>query len=264
MAEEERKDKKRRMPDWNRLLAPRIRRRHRRIIRDMHEEEKGQRFFGITIHSGNGKKRTGKEDMEGTEQNGDAGGAKLPEDSRENRRDEVYKEILDWVKHIVIAAAVGLLLVFFVVQRNEVIGSSMEPNLYENDQLLVEKISKLFKGGITYGDIITINAQGLDGHIGDKNIIKRVIGLPGDTIEIRDGKVWRNGVMLEEKYLTETDTSPRNELYSDLTLKDNEYYVLGDHRSVSLDSRTFGPVTKDRIIGEVLIRFYPFSEFGVP
>ena len=176
----------------------------------------------------------------------------------------MLREILDWAKHIAIAAAVGLFLVFFVVQRNEVVGSSMIPNLHEDDQLLVQKVSKLFSNGIDYGDIITINAENLYGHIGDKNIIKRVIGLPGDTIKVVDGYIYRNEVKLEEYYLDDIETAERNAEYSNVVLGETQYYVLGDNRSVSLDSRTFGPITKDRIIGEVLFRFFPFDSFGKP
>lgn len=177
---------------------------------------------------------------------------------------ELLSEVIDWIKHIGIAVIIGILLVMFVVQRNLVIGSSMEPNLYENDQLIVQKISKLYVGGIAYEDIVTINADNLLGHNGDKNIIKRVIGLPGDTIEIRNDGVYRNKVKLQEDYLHGINTSEREPQFSNVTLKENQYYVLGDNRNVSLDSRTFGPVDKSRIIGEVLIRFYPLNKFGRP
>ncbi len=176
----------------------------------------------------------------------------------------ILQEVFDWVKHIAIAVVIGLLLVMFVVQRNVVIGSSMEPNLYENDQLIVEKVSKLYNGGITYRDIITVNAEGFLGHSGDKNIIKRVIGLPGDTIEIKDSAVYRNGQKVEEPYLNGMLTNEREPNYSNVKLLENEFYVLGDNRNVSLDSRTFGPINKSRIIGEVLVRFYPLNKFGKP
>ena len=176
----------------------------------------------------------------------------------------VKQEITDWIKHILIAVVVGLLLVVFVVQRNEVVGSSMEPNLMSQDQLLVQKISKLFSSGINYGDIITIDAKGLPYHNGDNNIIKRVIGLPGDFIEIKDGYVYRNGERVEEIYLNNVDTSERKTEYSKVLLGEDEFYILGDNRPVSLDSRTFGPVERKRIVGEVLIRFYPLDHFGKP
>jgi signal peptidase I len=189
-----------------------------------------------------------------------------------NKEAEVFRkkpdfllELLDWLKYILIAVLIGLLLVVFVIQRNSVIGDSMIPNLHGNDQLLVEKVSKFFHG-IGYGDIITISTSDLKEHEGGPNIIKRVIGLPGDTIEIRDESVWRNGQKIDESaYLPAgTKTEPRSVANIRVTLGDNEYYVMGDNREVSLDSRIFGPVPLEGIIGKVLLRFYPFDQFGSP
>jgi signal peptidase I len=180
-----------------------------------------------------------------------------------SRNDTLY-ELLDWLKYILIAVLIGLLLVVFVVQRNSVIGQSMVPTLHENDQLLVEKVTKWF-GGIDYGDIITISTKNLKDHEGEPNIIKRVVGKPGDQIEIREDGVYRNGAKLAETYLPQgTETRIRNLAYVKVTLGPDQYYVLGDNREVSLDSRSFGPVGKSSIIGEVLIRFYPFKDFGKP
>ena|SRR5690554_3042389 len=180
------------------------------------------------------------------------------------KRDDWLTELLDWLKYILVAILIGLILVIFVVQRNSVIGYSMLPTLNQDDQLLVEKVSKWF-GGIHYGDIVTISTRNLPHHEEGPNIIKRVVGLPGDTIEIREGHVYRNQQILTEPYLFEgTITRPRSPLYERVILDENEYYVLGDNRDVSLDSRSFGPVSIDHIIGEVLLRFYPFDQFGVP
>jgi signal peptidase I len=189
-----------------------------------------------------------------------------------NKEAEVFRkkpdfllELLDWLKYILIAVLIGLLLVVFVIQRNSVIGDSMIPNLHGNDQLLVEKVSKFFHG-IGYGDIITISTSDLKEHEGGPNIIKRVIGLPGDTIEIRDNSVWRNGQKIDEStYLPAgTKTEPRSMANIKIKLNSDEYYVMGDNREVSLDSRTFGPVPLEGIIGKVLLRFYPFDQFGSP
>ena len=185
--------------------------------------------------------------------------------SGSGKRTSVAREIFDWVKHITIAIAIGLLLVIFVVQRNVVVGSSMEPNLYDSDQLFVQKVSKLFPSGITHGDIITVNAEGLAGHTGDRNIIKRVIGLPGDKVDINPDGVYCNGVKILEPYInSDIVTKERDPLFSHVKLGENQYYVLGDNRGVSLDSRMFGPIDKSRVIGEVLIRFYPLNKIGTP
>lgn len=181
------------------------------------------------------------------------------------KKPDLLLEILDWLKYILIAVLIGLLLVVFVIQRNSVIGDSMVPNYHQDDQLLVEKVSKLFDG-IGYSDVITIRTDGLSGHEGGPNIIKRVIGLPGDTIEIRADGVYRNGELLDESaYLPATvKTEIRDLEFAKVTLDDDEYYVLGDNRPISLDSRSFGPVRLDDVIGSVLIRFYPFEDFGKP
>ncbi|MDW7659199.1 MAG: signal peptidase I [Bacillota bacterium] len=173
-------------------------------------------------------------------------------------------ELLDWLKYILIAVLIGLLLVIFVVQRNSVIGNSMVPTLHHDDQLLVEKVSKWF-GGINYGDIVTISSSDLPQHDDGPNIIKRVVGMPGDTIEIREEGVYRNEQHLDEPYLQEgTVTRVRSLQYEKVTLGEHEYFVMGDNRDVSLDSRIFGPVPLESIIGEVLLRFYPFDQIGMP
>jgi signal peptidase I len=185
-------------------------------------------------------------------------------DTVNEKRPDILLEILDWLKYILAAILIGLLLVVFVVQRNSVVGDSMVPTLQSNDQLLVEKVSKYF-GGITYGDIITISTRDLVGHEGGPNIIKRVIGLPGDTIEIRDDGVYRNGKIVQESYLdASVETNVNDPAYAKVTLNPDQYYVLGDNRPRSLDSRSIGPITRQSIIGKVLLRFYPISEFGQP
>ncbi len=180
-------------------------------------------------------------------------------------RPDLLLELLDWLKYILIAVLIGLLLVVFVIQRNSVTGDSMMPNLQDGNQLLVEKVTKYF-AGIGYGDIVTIRTDELRHHEGSPNIIKRVVGLPGDTIEIKDMAVYRNGVLLDEtEYLSEgTVTLPHDPDYQVTLLGEDEYYVLGDNRSISLDSRIFGPVPAKYIIGEVLLRFYPLDELGLP
>lgn len=186
-------------------------------------------------------------------------------DSGGRRREfDPLMELLDWLKYILIAVLIGLILVVFVVQRNAVVGDSMQPNLHDQDQLLVEKVSKYFNG-IQYGDIITVSTKNLSGHEAGPNIIKRVVGLPGDTIEIKDGSVFRNGVAIDELYLpTGTVTLPKNSGNDLVALASDEYYVMGDNRAISKDSRSIGPIPGKNIIGEVIVRFYPFEQFGKP
>ncbi len=186
------------------------------------------------------------------------------EQDLQRQEPDLLMEILDWVKYILFAILLGLLIVTFVIQRNSVIGHSMDDTLNDQDQLIVEKVSKWFNG-LDRGDIITISTKGLPYHDGDINIVKRVIGIPGDTVEIRNSRVYVNGSAIDEPYLRPgMETEQLNTRYNKVTLDENEYFVLGDNRGNSTDSRVFGPVDKSFIIGEVLLRVTPISKFGVP
>lgn len=177
--------------------------------------------------------------------------------------EQVMAEILDWMKYIVGALAVGLLIVTFVLQNNQVFGASMQPTLHEGDQLLVQKVSARL-GRFDYGDIVTIDGTLMLG-AEEPDLVKRVIGLPGDTIDVRDGLVYRNGIPLEESYLdNDTKTQPLGRGYDRVTLGEDELFVMGDNRGNSKDSRVFGPVPIDDVIGTCVIRFYPFDRVGVP
>lgn len=177
-----------------------------------------------------------------------------------------WRELLDWVKYILVAVLIGFLLTNYVIQRNEVVGSSMYPTLIDKDQLWVEKLTPVF-GEVRRGDIITFHVQSSDlGSNTEDDLVKRVIGVPGDHIVLRDEAIYINDELLQEPYLTEgTPTyASANPEYNDLVLEDGMYFVLGDNRTNSRDSRSFGPIAKEHIIGEVWIRIYPFSRFGKP
>ncbi|MGB4609301.1 MAG: signal peptidase I [Saccharofermentanales bacterium] len=181
---------------------------------------------------------------------------------RKSATSDKLLQFLDWIKTFLLIVLIGLFITLFVAQRNTISGPSMEPTLHDKDQIIVEKISKHF--AINRGDIITIDETDADHP--DNLLIKRIIGLPGEKIELKDGKVFVNDQLLQEDYLSqgvETQADPvRNEQV--VTLGENEYYVLGDNRPVSKDSRRIGPVHRDQIIGKLLIRFYPFDSIGKP
>lgn len=168
------------------------------------------------------------------------------------------KEILEWVFSIGIAVAIGLLLVTFVGQRTIVHEVSMEPTLHEGNNLIVEKLSASF-GWLHRGDIVV-----LDSPKENRQLIKRLIAFAGEKVEIKDGKVFINGKELEEKYLKDVVTEPREGTpqYSNLTVPEGMVYVLGDNRPESLDSRSFGPVYAKAVRGRAIFRFYPFNKFG--
>ena len=156
--------------------------------------------------------------------------------------EEIYKRksdrnLLIWVLVILVVMMTLVLLNTFVFLNIQVQQSSMEPTLYDGDILVVNT-----RRTPTYGDIIIV------GDVEDYWIIKRVIGLGGDTIEIKDGYVYRNGSRLEEEYLVElTDAKG----WTKRTLAEDEIFYLGDNRDVSKDSRSLGPCKTENIVGVV-------------
>lgn len=165
---------------------------------------------------------------------------------------------MDWVLHITFAIVLGIFIITFVAQRTVVDGNSMLPTLKDGDQLIIEKLTPRFSG-VKTSDIVTIY---IPEHL-DRNreyIVKRVIATEGDFVEIRDGGVFVNGQKLTEEYTLGEETMSVREEYSSLTVPEEHIYVLGDNRmpNASLDSRSFGPVGLDRVIGTMLIRIYPF------
>lgn len=193
---------------------------------------------------------------------------------------KVFVEILDYAKIILIALIITNILNVFVFSLSQVRQSSMESTLIEKDQLIVEKLSYSFSEPKT-GDIIvfidelevnhSISARfkrlyddmfaKLNKKEGHLRLVKRVIGMPGDVIEIKDGFVFINGEQLDEPYL-EVPTSAKSLEYP-LTVPDDFYFCMGDNRTVSYDSRDFGPVPIEKIEGKVLFRFWPLNKIGV-
>lgn len=156
---------------------------------------------------------------------------------------KIIKEILPYVL-IIIAV---ILIRTFIITPVRVDGASMDQTLEDGQILLLYKLSN-----IDYGDIIVLDEE-KEGEI----IIKRIIGMPGDTVSINDNTVYVNDEKIEEDYAY-GETSD----YEEITLGDDEYFILGDNRPISKDSRYFGPVKEDEIIGKVIFRLWPFNKFG--
>lgn len=156
---------------------------------------------------------------------------------------KIIKEILPYVL-IIIAV---ILIRTFIITPVRVDGASMDQTLEDGQILLLYKLAN-----IDYGDIVVLDEE-KEGEI----IIKRIIGMPGDTVSIKDNTVYVNGEELEEDYAY-GETSD----YEEITLGDDEYFILGDNRPISKDSRYFGPVKEDEIIGKVIFRLWPFNKFG--
>ena len=168
---------------------------------------------------------------------------------------KVAVEILIYLLLLVICVVV---IPRYVVQRTKVSGPSMLETLHNGDNLIVEKISYRFTNPDRF-DIIVFYPYGREDK--DDYYVKRVIGLPGETIQIIKDKIYINGEVLEENYGKDPITD-QGIAKSPITLGEDEFFVLGDNREVSEDSRYFGPVEKENISGHVIFRIYPFSSFG--
>ncbi len=146
----------------------------------------------------------------------------------------------------------------FVAEARYIPSSSMEPTLQINDRLIIEKMTYRFQKP-ERGDVIVFNAtEALQAQNFNGAFIKRVIGLPGDTVTVRNGKVMVNGNILREFYIKE---DPQYN-YGPVTVPENEYLVLGDNRNNSYDSHYWGFVPREKIIGRAFVRFWPFPRIG--
>ena len=172
---------------------------------------------------------------------------------------KVLKEILSTSLYILFVLCAVYLVIHFVGQRTQVQGSSMEPKLSSEDNLIVDKISYRFHDPERF-DIVVFPFRY------EENIfyIKRVIGLPGETIRIDEkGNILINGEILEESYGKEVIQSP-GRAYEDIVLADDEYFLMGDNRNNSTDSRdpSVGNVRRDEIVGRAWLRIWPLDQVG--
>lgn len=171
----------------------------------------------------------------------------------------ILKELMIWLVIIACAVAASYLVVTFVGQRTQVSGGSMETTLSDGDHLIVDKISYRFSDPKRY-DIVVFPYRY------EKNTyyIKRIIALPGETVQITDGYVYINGQKLDEHYGNEVMENPG--LAADpVTLGEDEYFVLGDNRNNSQDSRmaNVGVIHRDELLGRAWVRIWPLEDFGV-
>jgi len=176
--------------------------------------------------------------------------------------------LFEIVETLVLTLIIFVVIQNFVAQPYKVQQQSMERTLEPEQYVLVDKLTPRFD---TYkrGDIVVFNPPEAWGENGTP-FIKRVIGEPGDTVEIRDdGLVYINGAALDEPYLysDEVGGPPQATLVTldraTWTIADDELFLMGDHRSNSADSRTFGPVEVDQIIGRAWLRYWPLDTFGI-
>ena len=172
---------------------------------------------------------------------------------------EIIKELSGWLLYIVLIIALTWTVVTFAGQRTEVSGSSMETTLSDKDQLIVDKMTYRFRDPKRY-DIVVFPYQYQD----NTYYIKRIIGLPGETVQILSGMVYIDGMRLDEHYGNELMENP-GIAEEPLILGEDEYFVLGDNRNNSSDSRAsdVGLIHRKDLIGRAWIRVWPLSQIGV-
>lgn len=188
------------------------------------------------------------------EDDGDRTGA---DESSEESEDSLAKSALEWFVVLGAAVVVAVILRTFVFQAFYIPSESMETTLFQGDRILVNKVSYRLHD-INRGDVVVFRRP--DDQPGDiRDLIKRVIGLPGDTVEGRNSQILVNGQLLVEPYLGDDQFAD----FGPLTVAEGEYFMMGDNRDQSLDSRRFGTIAEDRVVGRAFVLFWPVDRFGL-
>lgn len=203
------------------------------------------------------------------------------------------KNVLEWIYCIIIAVVIAILIKYFVGTPTIVKKSSMVPTFTQNDRLILNRLTRTMKKMPERGDIITFeapsnNAEELTAEeaknpiakyeneptnwwdsfvyhvleIGKDSYIKRVIAIPGDHVELKDGKVYLNGEKLDEPYLSDDVITNSVGALKDFIVPENCVFAMGDNREYSKDCRAFGCIPLDKIESTVVLRFWPLNKFG--
>lgn len=170
--------------------------------------------------------------------------------------DRHLRVLHSWVRDLFISIGISLFIILFVYQPVKVEGGSMEPGLQDQESIFINKLAYKLED-IQRGDIVVFHYP----RDPRKSFIKRVIGLPGDLVRVNDGRVYLNGRLTSEPYVPEAYLDSRS--YPELKVPADSYYVLGDHRSMSDDSRDFGPVPRSYIYGKAVFGYWPMDKMGV-
>ena len=181
-----------------------------------------------------------------------------------NSKPEAENTWVETIKTIVLSAFLAFGIRSFVAEARYIPSGSMLPTLKINDRLIIDKISYRFANPLR-GDIVVFNPTAqLEREKFKDAFIKRVIGLPGDRIEVKGGKVYINNKLLSEEYIDEAPHyhSSSKELTPDGVVPEGQYLVLGDNRNNSYDSHYWGFVPKDKIVGKAVVRFWPIDRAG--
>jgi signal peptidase I len=160
-----------------------------------------------------------------------------------------------WARDLFVAAGLAAVIIVFLYQPVKVEGTSMSPLLVDQERIFINKFVYRF-GAVERGDVVVFWYP----RDRTKSFIKRVVGLPGEQVEIRRGRVFVNGEALEETYLVTPGSDAS--YHGPVQVPEGHYFVLGDHRSSSNDSRLFGPVSESLIYGKAVFAYWPVDRFG--
>ncbi len=174
----------------------------------------------------------------------------------ETARGPRFGSVGAWARDLMLSVLVSAIIIVFLYQPVRVEGTSMLPNLEDHDRLFINKLA-FRMGEVQRGDVVVF--QYPRDHT--KSYIKRVIALPGDRLAIDHGRVILNGKPLVEPYVPARFTDDRSQ--PQMVIPDDEFFVMGDHRSISSDSRDFGPVERDLIYGKASFVYWPMDQAGV-
>lgn len=183
-------------------------------------------------------------------------GPQAQEQSGETRQRGAWRVFNSWSRDLFLSVLVILFIILFLYQPVKVEGGSMEPGLEDQERIFINKLVYRWES-ISRGDIVVFRYP----RDPRKSFIKRVIGLPGDRVRISFGHVYLNGRAIEEPYVPEDYLDTRS--YPETIVPPDSYYMLGDHRSMSNDSREFGPVQRAYIYGKAVFGYWPVDKLGV-
>ena len=185
---------------------------------------------------------------------------KTPTEKIASAFSSVGQFLLSFLETVVVALVISIVLYLFIMTPHEVIGNSMHPTYQNGEYLMANKLLYKFKEP-QRGDVIIFK------YSDTQDFIKRVIGLPGDKVMLKDGHIYINDKLVDESsYLSNSIYTNGGEFLHEgetITVPEGQYFVCGDNRPHSSDSRTFGPITKENIKGKAWLVYYPFSQFRI-
>ena len=187
----------------------------------------------------------------------------IPRNMRKRKipKPTIWEELFSWIASFAVSFAILALLFIFVGKPFTVSGQSMYPTLHNNDRMLMSKL-----GDINRFDVVVLHAPDQD-----KEYIKRVIGMPGDTVEVKEGKLYINGQPVEQPFINKEilvnktvyiDDFKLQELTGESKVPEGKYFVMGDNRGVSRDSRMIGFIDRTAIEGKAVFTIWPYNRIG--